>query len=163
MNTKVNTGTAAELADLLGLSMEDVPKLAGSGTAVRDKASGGYNLPRSCKNYFENTRTLATGREGTLVTERRRLLKSQGDLAETRSKIDDGALVETAVVLDRWSTRLRGVRSLVMAIPSRASARISHLTKKDVNEIDDIVRDRLTIAGTYDNDDDEDEPCGDEL
>jgi phage terminase Nu1 subunit (DNA packaging protein) len=163
MDRKVNTGTAADLADLLGISIKDVAKLAASAAAVRATGSGQYRLQASVKIYCENIRTTATGREGTLVTERRRLLKSQADLAETRSKIDDGALVETAVVLDRWSTRLRGVRSLVMAVPSRASARIPHMTKSDVNQLDDIVRAKLTIAGTYDNDDDKDEPCGDEL
>ena len=159
MNERIKaTGDAAELADLLSLSAKDVAKLASSGVLARDNARGRYRLKASVKNYCENIRTAATGREGGSVTERRRLLKAQGDLAELRAKIDSGALLQSAEVEAGWSSTLRTVRSFTMAIPSRAAALLPHLSRADVGAIADVVHEKLTIAGTYADD----EPEGNE-
>ena len=147
-----NTATSAELGEWLGLSSKAVASHA-SGVLVRGKARGTYHLKQSVKNYCDHIRRMASGRESDAVKQRRRLIRSQADFAETRAQIESGALVATADVLERWSGTFRTVRAQAMAIPSRAAAQLPHLSRGDVIVIDDIIRARLTVAGTYKNDD----------
>jgi phage terminase Nu1 subunit (DNA packaging protein) len=95
----------------------------------------------------ERVRSAASGRGSPMATERLRLLKARADLAELKTKFDSGEMLETAVVEAGWSSTLRGVRSLMMALPSRIGAQIPHLDRRDISEIDLEVRAVLTEAG----------------
>jgi phage terminase Nu1 subunit (DNA packaging protein) len=153
------TGIAAEIADLLGLSIEDVAKLASSGSAVGATGSGRSYLQASVKNYCENIRRAATGRESPAVEQRRRLLRATADHAEIRAAIDAGTLVDAARVEARWSGTCRLTMSMAMAVPSRVAAVLPHVSRGDISKIEDVIREKLTTAANND-----DEPSdGDEL
>jgi phage terminase Nu1 subunit (DNA packaging protein) len=55
-----------------------------------------------------------------------------------------GELLDAGAVEREWSDILRCVRAGMLAVPSRAGARLPHLTPHDVAEIDTEVRDVLT-------------------
>jgi phage terminase Nu1 subunit (DNA packaging protein) len=153
-------GSATEVAHLLGISNEDVVKFASIGVLARDKARGRYQLQASVKNYCENIRKAATGRASPAVEQRRRMLQAQGDLAETRAAIDAGALLDAGEVESEWSSRCRTTMATMMAVPTRVAARIPNLSRRDTMEIEEVIREKLTAAATYD---DEPPGGGDEL
>jgi phage terminase Nu1 subunit (DNA packaging protein) len=140
------TGSVAELGDLLNLPPKNLSKLAGSGVLARDKARGKYLMKKSVAKYCDHIRRAATGRESEAVIQRRRLLRCQADFAETRAKIESGALVAANDVEALWSGTLRTIRAMVMATPSRAAARIPHLDRHGISEVDFAVREALTAA-----------------
>ena len=81
--------------------------------------------------------------------ERGRLAAAQADIAETKAAKLRGSLVEAAEVEATWGGVLRMVRAGMLAVPSRVSQRLPHLTPHDVAEIDSEVRSVLTqIGGT---------------
>jgi phage terminase Nu1 subunit (DNA packaging protein) len=47
----------------------------------------------------------------------------------------------------KWSGILRKVRAAILAVPSRVAARLPHLSRADVAEIDAEVRAALTEMG----------------
>jgi terminase small subunit / prophage DNA-packing protein len=58
-----------------------------------------------------------------------------------------GALVEAETVQREWCDVLRGVRAGMLALPSRCSARLPHLSVHDAAEIDAEVLAALTALG----------------
>ena len=85
-----------------------------------------------------------------LVTkERGRLAAAQADLAEIKGARLRGEMVLAADVASEWSAILRTVRAGMLAVPSRCAARLPHLSKHDVAEIDAEIRAALVeIGGT---------------
>jgi phage terminase Nu1 subunit (DNA packaging protein) len=61
-----------------------------------------------------------------------------------------GELVEAVAVQTEWSVILRTVRAGMLALPSRVAARLPHLSKHDVAEIDAEVRAALSEIGRTD-------------
>ncbi len=57
-------------------------------------------------------------------------------------------LVEAAAVEMEWSGILRTVRAGMLAVPSRVAARLPHLSKHDVAEIDQEIRAALSEIGS---------------
>ena len=68
--------------------------------------------------------------------QRGRLAAAQADVAEIKAAKLRGSLVEAAAVEAAWSGVLRTVRAGMLAVPSRVSQRLPHLTAHDVAEID---------------------------
>jgi phage terminase Nu1 subunit (DNA packaging protein) len=58
-----------------------------------------------------------------------------------------GELVEAKAVEAEWADVLRTVRAGMLAVPSRVAARLPHLSKHDVAEIDAEIRAALTETG----------------
>jgi phage terminase Nu1 subunit (DNA packaging protein) len=81
------------------------------------------------------------------TAERRRLAAAQANLAEIKAAKLRGELVEAAAVEAEWSNVLRTVRASMLAVPSRVSQRLPHLSAHDVAEIDAEVRAVLTEVG----------------
>ncbi|MCC8936879.1 hypothetical protein H8A99_10370 [Bradyrhizobium sp. Arg68] len=79
--------------------------------------------------------------------QRGRLAAAQADLAELKAAKLRGDLVEAAAVELEWSGILRTVRAGMLAVPSRVAARLPHLSKHDVAEIDAEIRAVLSEAG----------------
>lgn len=79
--------------------------------------------------------------------QRGRLAAAQADLAEIKAAKMRGELVEASAVQAEWSGILRTVRAGMLAVPSRVAARLPHLSKYDVAEIDAEVRTALTEVG----------------
>src|SRR5438046_2508303 len=79
--------------------------------------------------------------------ERGRLAAAQANLAELKAAKMRGELVEAAAVEAEWSGVLRTVRAAVLAVPSRVAARLPHLSKHDVAEMDAEIRAALGDIG----------------
>lgn len=62
-----------------------------------------------------------------------------------------GELVEASAVEAEWANVLRTVRAGMLAVPSRVAARLPHLSKHDVAEIDAEIRGALSEIGTDDH------------
>ena len=67
-----------------------------------------------------------------VTKERGRLAAAQADIAETKAAKLRGSLVDAAEVEAEWSGVLRTVRAGMLAVPSRVSQRLPHLTAHDV-------------------------------
>jgi phage terminase Nu1 subunit (DNA packaging protein) len=84
----------------------------------------------------------------TVATKQRgRLAAAQADVAEIRAAKMRGELVEAAEVEAELSAVLRAVRAGLLAVPSRVSQRLPHLSAHDVAEIEAEVRAALTEVG----------------
>jgi phage terminase Nu1 subunit (DNA packaging protein) len=139
--------TPAELATWFGLTIEEIATHASGGVLIRAaKSPDLYRLKASVTAYCGHVRTAASGREGPTVNERLRILRARADLAELKAKFDAGEMLEVSLTEGEWSTTLRTVRSLMMALPSRIAAQVPHLDRRDISEIDLEVREVLTEA-----------------
>jgi phage terminase Nu1 subunit (DNA packaging protein) len=65
-----------------------------------------------------------------------------------RDQKDRGELLAAAGVQAEWSSILSAVRAGMLAVASRVAARLPHLTRADVGEIDQEIRQVLTAVGT---------------
>jgi phage terminase Nu1 subunit (DNA packaging protein) len=72
--------------------------------------------------------------------QRGRLAAAQADLAELKAAQMRGELVEAKAVETEWASVLCTVRAGMLAVPSRVAARLPHLSKHDLAEIDAEVR-----------------------
>ena len=140
------------LGDLLDISGKTVREFAARGVMVR-VGKGKYDIRASVRNYSAHMRRIATGRAGgeslaaTAAAERARLAKAQADRIEMQNQRDRDELLDAGAVQEEWSGTLRGVRAGCLAVPSRAAARLPHLTQHDISEIDLEIRTVLTELG----------------
>ncbi|MCK1693098.1 terminase small subunit [Bradyrhizobium sp. 144] len=81
--------------------------------------------------------------------QRARLAAAQADLNELKAARLRGDLVEAAAVEQEWSGILRTVRAGMLAVPSRVAARLPHLSRTDIAEIDAEIRAALTELGDH--------------
>jgi len=81
--------------------------------------------------------------------QRGRLAAAQATLAEIKAAKMRGELVAAAVEIE-WSSVLRTIRAGMLAVPSRiaARARLPHLSKHDVAEMDAEIREAVCEIGT---------------
>jgi phage terminase Nu1 subunit (DNA packaging protein) len=74
------------------------------------------------------------------TVERGRLAAAQANLAELKARKMAGELVEATEVEATWGGVLRTIRAGMLAVPSRVSQRLPHLSAHDVAEIDAEIR-----------------------
>jgi phage terminase Nu1 subunit (DNA packaging protein) len=146
------TATAEQLAELLDVSPETVRDLTRRGICVR-RGRGEYDVAASVGGYCRHLRSTAAGRGGAgavtgLARERARLAREQADAHALKNALLRGELVDLAEAEREWSAVLRGVRSAMLAVPSRVRQRLGHLTAADVEAIDGEVRAALTEASS---------------
>ena len=79
--------------------------------------------------------------------QRARLAAAQADLDELKAAKIRGELVEASAIEQEWANVLRVVRAVMLAVPSRVAARLPHLSKHDIVEIDAEVRAALSEIG----------------
>lgn len=142
--------TAAELAELVGISTRTVHDLLKRGIVIRK--GRGYVLKASVRNYTKHLRDLATGRGGdsaiaSATIERGLLLREQRIAKQRENEIAATKLLDAGDVETRWSSILRTVRAGMLAVPTRVAQRSPHLSVRDVSEIDREVRNVLTEVG----------------
>ena len=142
--------TAAELADLIGVSPRSITDLAKRGIVVRAKR--GFDEHKSVRGYCDHLRKLAAGRGGEsaiagATAERARLIREQADAAALKNALARAEMLPAADVASRWSAILRRVRDGVLAASSRVAGRLPHLTRHDVSELDAELRIVLTELG----------------
>lgn len=150
MADKVPTATAERLGQLLGLSAESVRDLCRRKIVVR-RAPGKYDLAASIAAYCRHLREVASGRGGVdavtgLATERAKLAALQAEAHALRNAQLRGELVPLADAEREWSATLRGVRSAMLAVPSRVRQRLGNLSAADAAVVEDEVRRALTEA-----------------
>lgn len=139
------SGSAEELAELLGISARAVREHATRGIIVK-LSKGAYDVPASVRAYCAHLREQAAGRTGSasLTAERIRATKAQADTAELKNAALRGELVRASEVQSTWAGILRDVRAALLAVSARCGATLPHLTPHDVAEIDQHIRDTLT-------------------
>ena len=135
------------MARWLGVSEKTVRELAKAGIVVR-AGRGLYKLEESVNRYCEHVRRTASQRGGEAsLAAMREEAKEQADALALKNKAARGELLDAGAVEADWSNTLRQVRAGMLAVPSLAGARLSHLTPHDIAEIDAEVRAVLTEIG----------------
>lgn len=147
----------ADLCNLLRITPAALTGLVKRDLAVR-LGHDAYDLSETVGRYTEHLRGVASGRGGeeqalTLTGERARLARAQADAQELKNATLRGELVSASEVERAWADILRGLRSQLLAMPSRLRADLGHLTAADVAAIDRQMRDLLTELGDSDADD----------
>lgn len=144
---------AGVLADLLGVSTKTIRELALKGIVIRVR-EGVYDVRASIRGYAGHMRGIVVGKAGgealaaTAAADRARLARAQADRVELQNQKDRGELLAAAGVQAEWSSILSAVRAGMLAVASRVAARLPHLTRADVGEIDQEIRQVLTAVGT---------------
>ena len=126
METKASSVTAAELADLLGVTSKTVYQLADRGIVIR--AGRGRRARPGARPWPRLRRPPVRVSLGALA-----------DKAELANAHRRGALVDAEAVQREWCDTIRGVRARVMAVPTRCGARLPHLTAHDISTIEGEV------------------------
>ena len=135
--------TAATLGEWLGLSAPRVNALAREGRIPRNP-SGNFDLKPAVRGYIDSLRlktggsTLASNPE--LNAEKIRLARANAEKVEAANARARGELAALSDVEREWAGILRDVRAALLALPSRAAARLGHLTPHDVATLDREVR-----------------------
>ena len=142
---------AAQFAALLGITVQRVDQLKQEGT-LTPHPGGGFMFGPALRQYTARLREGAAGRVGenedgekldpqyekALETKRKReLLDIQ--LAKAR-----GEVVSSQEIIEVWQRVISASRSRIMSLATRLPNMLHHLEKKDIQIIDDEVRDVLT-------------------
>src|SRR3954463_12054650 len=132
--------TAAELGQWIGISSKSVVEAEKSGAVVK-VAPGRYDLKQSVQRYIADVKAARKAAGGeSAASERAKLASAQAESFAIRNAKARGELVPAADVERTWTDTLRGVRSAMLAIPSRLGGRLSQLTQADIAVIDEEVR-----------------------
>lgn len=118
------TVSAAQLADLLGVSGRRVAQLAQEG-AIPKAARGVYPLPEAVRAYCAYAKANPDGRPRkmqTLEAEKTRLTRAQAELAEVKAAQARGDLLPVQAVQARWIETVTALRAALLAVPPRIAA-----------------------------------------
>lgn len=142
--------SARELAEWLGISDRSV-RLAADRETVARVNRGAYALKASVQRYCAHLREVAAGRGGEqgvmdLAQQRARLAKEQADAVEMKNDQLRGGLVRADEVERTWSDILRGVQAHMLAVGTKVQHRLPGLTRHDVEQIDQTIREALEEA-----------------
>lgn len=114
----------AELCELLGVGKGEVSRLRGEGVVIalgRDR----YDAFQTVRNYLQRQRAHVGRTAPVLSAQRARVARAQAETLELKLKEARGELVRAVEVERTWAEILRGVRSRVLAVPSRLRAEVS--------------------------------------
>jgi phage terminase Nu1 subunit (DNA packaging protein) len=137
------TVSAQELARLLGLSATTVSKLGGDGLLIR-AARGRYKLWPSVRGYVERLRQASDRKSSPSVEARAELLKLQSARIKFQMEVEQGQWMRTAHVETEYRAAWGIVRAHLLAFPSRVAGRLPHLSRDDIERIDEEGRALLT-------------------
>lgn len=147
--------SAAELADLLGVSKRAVSDFVERGIVVKTERNR-FDMRRSVQLYCEHLRTMAAGRSGdgadVLTTERARLAREQADQTAMKNAAMRREMISITDVRHEWTSIGRRIRNGIMSVPSRCRQMLPHLTTFDVDVIDRELRSALSDLGEQDDD-----------
>jgi terminase small subunit / prophage DNA-packing protein len=147
---QLHIGEASTVAKYLGVNTRTVYRLAEEGHVIK-VAPGRFDVALSASRYCAHLRAVAAGRGGEkgvldLTAERARLAKEQADAQSLKNEAARGALIPAGEVTAKWRGILTGVRSLMLAVPSRVRVAIPHLTAAEIEAVDREIRNALTEA-----------------
>jgi phage terminase Nu1 subunit (DNA packaging protein) len=136
-------GSAADLSTWLGLAPARINALAREGRIPR-RADGRFDLKPAVRGYVESLRlksgSSALASNPELNAEKIRLARANAEKIESANARARGELAALSDVEREWGGILRDVRAAFLALPSRAAARLGHLTPHDVATLDREVR-----------------------
>ena len=141
----------SDLCDLFGITPGMLTALGKRDIVVR-LGHDSYDLEESTRRYVASLRETASGRGGeeqvlNLTGERARLAREQADAQALKNAVARGENVPAIEVERAWADILRGLRSRLLAVPSRLRQTVPHLTTSDVTLIDRELRDALQELG----------------
>lgn len=134
---------AGELAGWLGLTPSRIGTLARDGRIPR-RADGRFDLQPAVVGYIQSLRlksgSSALASNPELNAEKIRLARANAEKVEAANARARGELAALSDVEREWAGILRDVRAALLALPSRAAARLGHLTAHDVDTLNREVR-----------------------
>lgn len=135
--------SAAELGQWLNLAAPRVSALAREGRIPR-RDDGRFDLQAAIRGYVESLRlksgSSALAANPELNQQKVRLARANAEKVEAANARARGELAALSDVEREWAGILRDVRAALLALPSRAAARLGHLTPHDVKTLDSEVR-----------------------
>ena len=141
--------TGQSLAGLLDLDIQSMRELARSGIVVGSGIHGRYLLAPSVRNYVRHLREVAAGRQGNelnAIDENARLKMAQRENYELKNSIIRGSSIPYEAIAPAWARVVRAIRSAMLAVPGKARFRLQHLTPRDAEVLNEVIRDQLTAA-----------------
>ena len=145
--------SASEFATLLGVTVQRVNQLKDEGSLTPAPGDGHtkFIFGPALREYTARIREKAAGRLGESQDgdkldpqyEKARLTKNQADMLELQLAKAQGEVVSSEEILEVWQRIISSARSRIMSLPTRLPNMIHHLTKKDVQIIEDEVREVL--------------------
>lgn len=136
----------SDLAAFWGTSTRQVRMLLSDGTI--SKAEPGIYDAADCTRRYMQKLIFSASRRSTaapeLQAEKLRLAKEQADKLEIANAAARGELVSVSSVKSAWADVLRDVRASMLAVPSRVTQRLPHLSTHDLEVIDREIRDALS-------------------
>lgn len=143
------TVSATELGALLDLSARRVRELAEAGV-LRRHGQGRFIAEEARADYLRHLRETAAGRAAAgdggldLVAERTRLAKAQADRQELELAVRRGQLVDSDQVKAGFIGLVTAARNRLLGVPSKAKARVPHLTVRDIEQLEDLIAEALS-------------------
>jgi phage terminase Nu1 subunit (DNA packaging protein) len=133
--------------------VRSITELTRSGILVGSGVRGRYLLAPSVRNYVRHLREIAAGRQGSelnAVDENARLKMAQRRNYDLKNSILEGSAIPYETIAPAWARVVRAIRSSMMAVPGKARFRLQHLTPRDAEVLNEIIRDQLTAAALTD-------------
>lgn len=148
------TMTEVELGAFLGIGTSRIRTLARDGHLVK-VGRGRFEVRASLRNYLARLRDGAVKGGGQVPDEMKAAKLRQTEAAAQKIEIQNaaarGELLPASAVASEWAGILRAVRAGLLAVPSRVSARLGHLSAHDLSEMDLEIRAVLAeLAGGED-------------
>lgn len=136
--------SAAVLAGWLGVTPNRVHALAREGVLPRQPDKR-FPLKSAVRAYCTHAGAGAQGRrvDAELAAEKLRAAKATAEKLELQNAKARGEIIAAAEVEREWADVLRGLRAAFLSLPSRAAAKLGHLTPHDLAALDAEVRDVL--------------------
>ena len=103
--------TAADLAELIGISERRVRELAKDGTIKAD-AEGSFVLGPAIRAYTKRLR--AFSEQPTLLAARRRKLEAEAHIAELRLAREQGTVMSVSQLMDLLTPGLQSARAAIL-------------------------------------------------
>ena len=145
-----DTISTADLAALFGLAPTNVRDLARRGI-IKRLGRGAFDRDDATRSYIAHLRGVASGRGGDeqvadLSKERALLAREQRRSYQIKNEASEKALIPASEVRSAWDAAMAAIRARLLAIPTRVTQRLPHLTRHDTQMIDRAIRDALTQA-----------------
>jgi phage terminase Nu1 subunit (DNA packaging protein) len=146
--------TAQQLAEVLCCTVQNVRQHADQGHIDRAPGRRGrYLFLPSLRKYVGHLRAMAARRADpggieVLSRERANLAHNQAEVAALKAAQLRGDLVPAVEVEARWRRDLTALRSRLLAVPSRIRTRQPHLSRDEIQAVEDEIRAALEeLAG----------------
>ena len=136
--------TVADLSRIFGVSGRTVRDLDQREILKHDAA--GIRTLDSIHAYLEHLRKAAAGRtsgEQSLAEERAKETQVKREIGEMKLMQLRGEMLTLSEVSASWSSFASAVKAAVLSIPSKARAKIPHLTAHDAESLKQMCRDIL--------------------